>query len=161
LLPVVVVVGLVAGGPAVFAHGDRLFLRSRLRGFPTGRGTFARIFKILKSNYKETSMQQATNLMAAISEQCRTDILFYGTKLLANEKKIKLLDIKPVVIDIASDGSHNHERGIITYGWVIAINEVNDRQREAILRKDTHLWLNLFALKPMVSRPQQLSSKSC
>jgi hypothetical protein len=76
------------------------------------------------SNYKETLTQQASNMTSAISARRGHDILFHGTKLTVNEEKIKHLCTKSSVIDIASDGSHDQVRGIITYGWVIAVNEV-------------------------------------
>jgi hypothetical protein len=44
--------------------------------------------------------------------------------MLVEEARIQLDKSRPNIIDIASDGSHDQARGTITYGWVMAINEV-------------------------------------
>jgi hypothetical protein len=75
------------------------------------------------SDLRQAAIQQASTLEAAIAKQRRTNILFHGTKLMVDENHLKHLCSKPFMTDIASDGSHDQERGMITYGWVMAINE--------------------------------------
>jgi hypothetical protein len=43
---------------------------------------------------------------------------------MVDEVRIWLDKSRPNLIDIASDGSHDQDRGTITYGWVMAVNEV-------------------------------------
>jgi hypothetical protein len=51
------------------------------------------------------------------------DVLFYETRLATDEASIQQVLTGSAMIDIATDGSHDISRGIITYGWVVAINE--------------------------------------
>jgi hypothetical protein len=71
---------------------------------------------------KPTDQSTAETLTKKMRKLQDSNILFQGTKLLISEDR--LLDRPhPIFVDIAPDGSHDFDRGIITYGWVVAINE--------------------------------------
>jgi hypothetical protein len=49
--------------------------------------------------------------------------MFHSVDMIADEKYLHHLFQRHALIDTATDGGHDPYTGILTYGWVIAVNE--------------------------------------
>jgi hypothetical protein len=66
-----------------------------------------------------------------------------------NKNRIKNALTSPAIIDTASDGSHDQRNGMMSYGWVVTINESTIAEGK-VQQKVTKNWHNHFVLKHMV-----------
>jgi hypothetical protein len=61
-------------------------------------------------------------LLGKLQEK-QSEILFHDISLLMEENQINEALRNTAIIDVASDGSHDQESGVMSYGWVAAVNE--------------------------------------
>jgi hypothetical protein len=72
---------------------------------------------------QESKLTDATTFLAKIKID-QQDSLLHNVELQLDEQRIRQSIQRPAQFDTASDGGHDQITGILTYGWVISINEI-------------------------------------
>jgi hypothetical protein len=71
---------------------------------------------------QETPKSTTTTFYEKLMQQ-RNNTMFHSVDMIADEKYLHHLFQRHALIDTATDGGHDPYTGILTYGWVIAVNE--------------------------------------
>jgi hypothetical protein len=87
---------------------------------------------------QESPQTSTTTFLEKLMQQ-QNNTMFHTVDLTADETSLRHSFHQKALLDTATDGGHDHSTGILTYGWVISVNECIIAKGRGLMEANPHM----------------------